>query len=70
MKARILSIIASRQPPRNVEQYRANVNSAGSLAKQKLRKMAVDGAIGGRLVRAPKLYAMDVGAEEQLIERN
>jgi hypothetical protein len=28
--------------------------------------MAVDGAIGGRLVRAPKLYAMDAGAEEQL----
>jgi hypothetical protein len=27
--------------------------------------MAVDGAIGGRLVRAP-LYAMDAGAEEQL----
>jgi hypothetical protein len=59
-----LSIIALSNRHVRAEQYRANVNSADPFVKQNCA-MAVDGAIGGRLVRAP-LYAMDAGAEEQL----
>jgi hypothetical protein len=50
-----------------LEQYRANVNSADPLLKQKLRKMAVDAArLADALSERKKLYAMDAGAEEQL----
>jgi hypothetical protein len=50
-----------------LEQYRANVNHADPLVKQKLRKMAVDAArLADALSERKKLYAMDAGAEEQL----
>lgn len=50
-----------------LEQYRANVNSADPVQKQKFRKMAVDAArLADALSERKKLYDMDAGAEVQL----